>query len=166
MSLVLVGQVTSAHGIKGQVRVYPYTDHPGRFLEIEEIFLEGEEFSRKIESASVQKNMALVKISGINDRNEAERIRRTNLYIPSRNRKKLKEDEFFISDLMNLDVLDHVSHQKYGQVVDFIAQSGNDILVVKSIDGTFMIPFVKAFVKDISIEKENIYVELIEGMLP
>lgn len=159
---VLVGEITSAHGIRGMVKVYPYTDTPERFKTISRIFIEGEDGLRSVESASVQKNMALIKIEGIDTRNASEAICKKKLFIPFEDRKPLEKDQFFIDDLLGLTVYT-VDGKVIGELSDVMTQHGNDILVIRSGDKEVLIPFVKAFVR--SVDQDGIVVEPIEGML-
>ena len=159
---VLVGEITSAHGIRGMVKVYPSTDTPERLAEIERIYLGEESSLREIESSSVQKSMVLLKIEGIDDRNASERLRGVKLYIPIEDRKPLEEGQYFIEDLIDLPVYtiegDHI-----GEVSDIMTQHVNDILVIREGEREHLIPFVRAFIK--KVEEDRIVVDPIEGML-
>ncbi len=159
---VLVGEITSAHGIRGMIKVYPYTDSPERFKTIQRVFIEGEDTLREIESASVQKNMALIKIQGVDTRNASEGIVKKKLYIPFEDRKPLEKDQYFIDDLIGLRV-STVAGDVIGELTDVLTQHGNDILVISTETGQVLIPFVRAFVR--SVDDEGIVVEPIEGML-
>lgn len=166
MKKILVGQITNAHGIQGMLKVYPYTDDSERFFDLKEIYIGNESTSRAIESVSIQKKIILLKVEGIEDRNHAERLKGTNLFIDRKDRKELSEDEFFISDLTGIDVINFDTLENLGVIESILSQAGNDILVVKTENNEIMIPFVKAFIKKISIEEREIHVKLIEGMLP
>lgn len=159
---VLVGEITSAHGIRGMIKVYPHTDSPERFKTIQRVFIEGEDTLREIESASVQKNMALIKIQGVDTRNASEGIVKKKLFIPFEDRKPLEKDQYFIDDLIGLRV-STVAGDVIGELTDVLTQHGNDILVISTETGQVLIPFVKAFVR--SVDDEGIVVEPIEGML-
>ena len=159
---VLVGLITSAHGIRGMVKVYPYADSPDRFNTIQRVYIEGDDALRAVESASVQKNMALVKIQGVDTRNAAEGILKKKLFIPFEDRKPLEKDQFFIDDLIGLTV-STPSGDVIGELTDVMTQHGNDILVIDTEKGEVLIPFVKAFVR--SVDQGGIVVEPIEGML-
>lgn len=165
MNKVLVGQITSAHGIKGMVKVFPYTDEPERFLELKYVYLGDSDSKSEIESVSFQKNLVLLKLFEIEDRNQAERLKGTNIYIGIEDRKDLSQDEYFIDDLIGLSVYDSKDSKYLGEVVDFIGQIGNDILLIKTDGGEFMLPFVEAFVETVNIDEKYIKVNLIEGML-
>lgn len=160
---VLVGLITSAHGIRGMVKVYPYTDSPDRFHTIKRIYIGGEDALHTVESASIQKNMVLVKIQGVDTRNEAEGIVKKQLFIPFEDRKPLEKGQYFIDDLIGLTV-STPSGDTIGELTDVMTQHGNDILVIHTEKGEVLIPFVKAFVR--SVDAGGIVVEPIEGMLP
>ena len=158
---VLGGEITSAHGIRGFVKVYPYTDTPERLTEIRRVFLGEEEDLREVLSSSIQKNLALMQFEGIETRNQAERLRKTSVYIPLEDRRVPEDDEFFIEDLIGLPVTD-TDGRALGEVAEVLLQSANDVLVVRDADKEIMIPFVKAFVK--TVEATGITVALIGGM--
>ncbi len=159
---VLVGEITSAHGIRGMVKVYPSTDTPERLTEIERIYLGDELSLRRIESSSVQKSMVLLKIEGIDDRNASERLRGVKLYIPIEDRKPLEEGQYFIEDLLNLAVYT-IGNEYIGEVSDVMTQHVNDILVIRDGDKEHLIPFVRVFIKE--VKEDRIVVDPIEGML-
>lgn len=159
---VLVGEITSAHGIRGMVKVYPSTDTPERLTEIERIYLGDELSLRRIESSSIQKSMVLLKIEGIDDRNASERLRGVKLFIPIEDRKPLEEGQYFIEDLLNLAVYT-VGDEYIGEVSDVMTQHVNDILVIRDGDKEYLIPFVRAFIKE--VKEDRIVVDPIEGML-
>lgn len=159
---VLVGEITSAHGIKGAVKVFPLTDTPERLTEIERIFLGEEEQIRRVEMAQVQKTTVLMKIEGIDTRNASERLRKVKIYIPFEDRKPLDENQFFIDDLIGLSVWT-TSEEQIGVASDILTQHGNDILVIDDGEKNYLVPFVKAFIK--SVEEDKIVIEPIEGLL-
>ena len=79
MDIIKLGKITAPQGIRGEVRVYPYTDRPTRFSEIEAVLLQGRR--RRIENARYMKNMAVLKLEGIDDRNAAEAVRNQELLL-------------------------------------------------------------------------------------
>lgn len=159
---VLVGEITSAHGIRGAVKVYPFTDTPERFFTIQRIYIEGSDILRSVESVSIQKKMVLLKIEGIDTRNQSEILMKKKLLIPIEDRKPLEENQYFIEDLIGLSVYT-TEKKKVGELVDILTEHANDVMVVQSSNGELLIPFVKAFVRLVS--SEGIIIDPIEGML-
>ena len=92
METLRLGKITAAVGLKGEVRVYPYTDYKEKFEEIPHVLLEGER--RRIQRVRYQKNMAILKLEGIEDRSSAERCRDLELFIARADAPPLPEDRF------------------------------------------------------------------------
>ncbi|MCD1147055.1 ribosome maturation factor RimM [Peptoniphilus sp. KCTC 25270] len=165
MKKVLVGEVTSAHGIKGHVRVFPFTDDLDRFKEIKSVFLGESEDRVKVKRVGVQKNLVLLEIEGITNRNEAEKLKKVQLFILEEDRKELDEGQFFIEDLIGLEVIHFETKETLGVVKNVMEQSANDVLEIASSSGTFLVPFVKAFIEEIDLEEEKIFIHVIEGLI-
>ncbi|MCQ2552452.1 MAG: ribosome maturation factor RimM, partial [Clostridia bacterium] len=103
MSLFKLGQITSPVGIKGEVRVYPYFSDITRFSDIKTVLLDEKEC--QVLSYRIDKNMLVVKLDGITDRNAAETLRNKFLYVPKENFKN-PEGTYFVEDLIGVKVYD------------------------------------------------------------
>ena len=158
-----LGQIVNAVGLKGESKVYPYTDYKERFEELESLFIE--DAPARIERVRYQGNLAIVKFEGVNDRNAAEALKGKYLYIDREHARELEEDEYFVPDLVGLKVCS-TEGEVYGILKDVIQNTAQDVYEVeKPGGGTFMIPAVKQFVKKVDIPGGVITVELIEGMM-
>lgn len=116
-----------------------------------------------LESSRVQKNILYLKLKEINTRTEAENLKDWILSIESKKRRDLKENEYFIEDLIGFDVFDE-EMQKIGQLKDVIRGAANDVFLVSDGKTVWNIPVVKAFVLEVNQEDQFIRVHLIEGM--
>ena len=103
MDTIKLGKITAPQGIKGEVRVYPYTDELTRFSEIEAVLLAGQK--RKIQNARYMKNMAVLKLEGVDDRNMAESLRNKELLLAKEDLWEQPEDTYFIDDLVGCTVV-------------------------------------------------------------
>lgn len=160
---ITVGKITSAVGIKGELRVYPYTDVPERFSEIKTIQIEQELY--QIEKVSYRKGMVVLKVRGIEDRTAAELQRDKKLYIDKEELWEIPEDTYFVSDLLGCAVYNEDGMQ-IGILSDVIQNSAQDLYEIKTAeDKTFLIPAVKEFILDVDIAKRKIIVHLIEGLV-
>ncbi len=163
-----LGQITSAVGLKGEVKVYPYTDYKERFEELTWLYIENEKVN--IEKVRYQGDLAIIKFAGINDRNEAEAARQKYLFIDRENARKLPKDTYYIADLLGLLVLDE-NGQQVGTLVDIIQNTAQDLYEVEkpardSEKGErFLIPAVDEFIIAIDMEKRQMTVKLIEGLV-
>ncbi len=165
---LIVGKITGTQGLRGEVRVYPYTESPERFDELEHVFLD-RALTKKlvIETSRGKKNMAVLKFEGINSVEEAEKLKDMELLIDRDTQgRELDEDEHYIVDLIGKKVIDAV-HGTLGTLEDVLTHTGQDLYVVK-LEGSgkqLLIPGVKPFIESVDLESGEIHVRLIEGML-
>ena len=161
-----IGQIVNTQGLKGEVRVYPYVDDINRFDELENFYLDknfNQEF--EVERVRYKGNMVIIKIKGVDSVEMAERLKTKNHYVSRENSVDLDEDEFFIADLIGLDVFT-VAGEKVGTLKDVLQYSANDVYVVKGDnDKEYLIPSTLKFVPEINIEEKKMIIDPIKGML-
>ena len=159
--LIKIGKIVSPHGIKGQIKVYNYSRRD-RFEDISEITIDKETFN--IESITSVKNMVILKVHGIDDRNSAEALRGKDIFMDEKYLDELKEDEYLIRDLIGLDVFRDES-SSIGKVIDVLQYGPSDTYEIKLNNGKMAyIPAVKEFIKDVDLEK-GITIETIPGLI-
>lgn len=161
-----IGQIVNTHGLKGDMKVYPLTDYPERFEEIDCLYLENEGDKKlEIEKVRYQKKMVLLKIKGIDTIEEVEKLREKYLLIDENNRRQLDEDEHMISDLIGLSVyLEDLT--PVGKITDVLQYSANDVYVIKNDEGKeYLIPALKQFIPVVDIKNQKVIITPIEGML-
>ncbi|MDD2483500.1 MAG: ribosome maturation factor RimM [Eubacteriales bacterium] len=163
MEKLRLGRITSAVGLSGEVRVYPYTDYKEKFEEIDYVLLRDEKV--RIEKVRYNKNMAILKLEGMDDRSAAEKNREQDLFIFLEDAPPLPEGAYYVKDLIGLAIVDGEG-QKIGTLVDIIKNSAQDLYEVEPLDGgkRFLVPAVEEFVPEVSPEKGFIRVHLIEGL--
>lgn len=161
----LVGKIINTHGIKGNVKIYPYTDDPERFKDLDYLLV-GDEFKElKIVDMFIQKGFVYVRFEGYEDINKILDFVNSNVYIYDKDRVKLPEDRYFISDIVNMEVHD-MEGQLIGKVTDVIENLANDLFQVQKPSGkVFYLPARKEFIKEINVERKVIIIEPIEGLL-
>lgn len=161
----LVGKIINTHGIKGNVKIYPYTDDPERFRDLEYLLV-GDGFKElKIVDMFIQKGFVYVRFEGYEDINKILDFINSNVYIYDKDRVKLPEDRYFISDIVNMEVHD-MEGQLIGKVTDVIENLANDLFQVQKPDGKiFYLPARKEFIKEIDVDKKVIIIDPIEGLL-
>ncbi len=167
MSSVLIGQIVNVHGIKGEVKIYPYTDDiESLSSKLKKVYLD-EEMQKKYKiSCRIQKNMILAKLEGINTVEDAEKLRKNNVYISEEDLDELEEDSYYIKDLIGCDIIDINSNEVIG-VVEYIFNTGaNDIYEVKRPDNSKVyLPAIKQVIKKVDVKARKIYVEIMEGLI-
>ena len=166
MDLLEVGKIVNTHGLRGEVKVVPWTDYPEDFEDIEYVIVKrktGEE-QLDIESVRYQKGNVLLKFKQIKDINEAEKYKTSTLYAP-REMFDLPEGVYFIADLIGLDVVNIETGEKIGVIADVFNTGSNDIYDVKR-EGkkNLLIPVIDDVVKEIDIESGKVTVYMMEGL--
>ena len=145
------------------MKVYPYTDRPERFRELDSVWAGGKEYP--VTSVRYQKNMVLLRLEGITDRNAAEVMRGVDLTIDREHLRELDEDEYFIFDLIGLEAVDE-SGKHIGRVSDVIQNRAQDLYEIETDDGKkHLIPAVYEFIPEISLERGIMTIKPIPGLL-
>ncbi len=129
-----IGQIVNTVGLKGFVRVVPYTDDNKRFELLESVYLVDKKHYKKyeIEEVKYQKNLVLLKFKNINDINSAETLKNLYIEIDRKDAVKLPENTYFIVDLIGLDVINIDDDALLGKVEDVFSTKSNDVYVVKN----------------------------------
>lgn len=182
--LIEIGTIVSPHGIKGEVKVYTDSDFPERFEKPGKRLLKRPNektydwITLKRGYYLPGKKLYVVSFEEITDRNQAEELRQSKLFVEKRDRPQLEENEYHVDDLISLAVINQETGEKIGQVVD-IYQAGNDLLVVE-LEPTFveahfpkaskqknkvLIPFVTDIVPVVAISQRKLEVRLLPGLL-
>lgn len=161
-----VGQIVNTFGIKGQLKVKPFTDDMERFEELKTIYICKKNEMKKVEIEDVKynKQCVLLKVKGIEDLTEAEKYKGLFLKIDRKDAKKLPKDTYFIADILGLEVYTDEG-ELLGKVDDIFPTGANDVYVVKSELGKqILLPSIPEVIKEIDLEKGKVIVHLIEGL--
>ena len=159
MEKIKLGQIVTAVGIKGEVKVYPYTDIPERFEEIDSLMIESK--TAKINGVRYMKNMVILRLEGVDDRNAAERLKKVYLCVRPEDAVKPK-DSFFIFEIIGLDVYE--GDKCYGKVINVLQNSSTDLYEVKGEGESFYLPALKSVVQNISLEDGRMDVIIPDGL--
>ena len=161
-----VGVITSPHGIKGEVNVYPTTDEPDRFSQISDLFTEknGQSEKRTVEGVKFFKGMVILKLSGIDSIDDAEKMRSADLYIHRSQSSPCKEGEYFVCDLLDLDVVD-LEGQTVGTVKDVLTTGANPVIVIQKPDGKeLLLPKIPVCIREVDLENGKMTVFVMPGL--
>lgn len=162
-----VGVISSTHGIRGEVKVYPTTDDTGRFKKLKEVFAETKHGNvpLAIEQVKYFKNMVILKFRGINNINDVEKYKGCPLLVSRENAVKLAPGEYFLCDLVGLSVYEDTG-EELGKLTEIIRTGANDVYVVKTKnEKEVLIPNIKECIIEVSLEKNTMTVHLLEGLL-
>ena len=163
-----VGTITSPHGIRGDVKVYPTTDDPERFFDLETVILKkNENDSGKvcgISQVRFMKNMVLMRIEGVDDRNAAELLRGWELYVSRENALPLGENEYYVADLIGMEV--YTEKGLLGTLTDVMQTGANDVYCVQSQRyGEVLIPAIKPCIIKVDVAEGRMQVHLLPGLI-
>ena len=165
--LLKVGVITTTHGVRGEVKVFPTTDDAARFLDLDYILLDTGKELRKLEIQNVKffKNLAILKFKGIDNINDIEMYKGRELWIPREEGQELGEDEYYIADLLGLSViLEDGTH--FGTLKDVMETGANDVYVVTTDEGKeVLLPAIKECILKMDLEQEQMTVHLMKGLL-
>ncbi len=167
--LFRIGQITSAHGIRGDLKVFPVTSDPDRFLDMDHVLVarEGEEAHTKeygITKASHFKNLILLHLEGVEDRNQAEAMAGLSLWVRREDALPLEEDEYYFKDLLDCEVVDEEG-VRVGTVSDVMETGANDVLVVEDTEGKeLLLPIIEDCILEIDVEEKKIVMRWMEGL--
>lgn len=163
---VLVGKVAKPHGIRGEIKVYPYSGQQDNFLGYKEIFLAaGEDEARipyAVESSRVQGKLALLKLSGVSTRNEAELLVGSAVWLRRRDLPGLKKGEYYWSDLVGKRAVTD-GGRELGLVKGVMATAAHDILTVTDHGRDYLIPLAGEFL--VRLDENEVVLNLPPGLL-
>ena len=165
--MLRVGVITSTHGVRGEVKVFPTTDDPKRFNELKEVILDTgkEQIPLEIEQVKYFKNMVILSIEEIADRNQAELLRQAELYITRDQAAPCGENENFITDLIGLRVVDE-NKEELGKCTDVFQTGANDVYEIELLDGRkVLFPAIPSCVLDVDLEKGIMTVHVMAGLI-
>lgn len=161
-----IGQIVNTYGIKGFVKVVPYTDDNKRFEKLTKVYIEqrGKQVEAEIEEVKYSKNLVLLKLKGIATIEEAEKYKNAILKIDRNDAVELPENTYFMVDLLGLSVYTEEG-ETLGKVDDIFRTGSNDVYVVKNELGKqILLPAIESVIKQIDIKNGKIIVHLLEGL--
>ncbi len=156
------GKIVTTHGIRGEVKIMPYTDTPELLCEFDRLFIGKDKSELYIERARVAKNMVIAKIEGIDTVEAAEKFRNKILFM-HRDDLELDEDTYFIQDLIDMEVKDVDSGFVYGKITDVLQNGANDVYVIKG-DREYLVPAIPDVVISTDIDSNIMLIRPLEGL--
>ena len=165
--LLQVGVISSTHGIRGEVKVFPTTDDPDRFRKLKQVILDTgrEQKSLEIEGVKFFKQFVILKFKDIDNINDIEKYKGKSLYVTREHAVKLKKDEYFIADLIGLTVVTD-DGSVLGTLTDVITTGANDVYAVKMESGKeLLIPAIHDCILQVNDDERKMTVHLLDGLL-
>ncbi|MCR5309890.1 MAG: ribosome maturation factor RimM [Lachnospiraceae bacterium] len=165
--LLMVGVVTTTHGVRGEVKVFPTTDDADRFKKLKKVILFNEKEYKplKIQSVKRFKQFVILKLEGCDTMDDALLLKNAQLFVTREDAVKCEEDEYFIADLIGMRVTDEEG-KDLGTVDDVITTGANDVYEIKQDNGnSFLIPAIKECVLSVNVKEKKMTIHLMDGLL-
>lgn len=164
--LLKVGVITTTHGVRGEVKVFPTTDDANRFKKLKQVILdtEKEQLNLEIEQVKFFKNLVILKFKGIDNINDIEKYKGKSLYVTRENAVKLEKDEYFIADLIGMSAVTDEG-EDLGTIRDVLQTGANDVYIIKQDDGEeILVPAIKECILNVDIESGVMKLHLLDGL--
>ena len=164
--MLQVGVITTTHGVRGEVKVFPTTDDPQRFKELKNVILDDGKNKMDLEIQSVKffKNLVILKFKGIDNINDVEKYKKAGLYVSRENAVELAENEYFIADLIELSVTSDEG-EDLGVISDVLQTGANDVYVIsKKGQPDLLIPAIKECILKVDMDNRTMQVHLLPGL--
>lgn len=168
LDLFRVGVIANTHGVKGEVKIFPTTDAPERFKKLKSVILDAkrEKITFEIQSARFFKNLVIVKFKGIDNINDIEKYKGCDLYVTRENATPLNEGEYYIADLIDMNVVDE-DGKELGVLFDVMQTGANDVFVVKlkESEKELLLPNIPDCVLNVDLDARVITVHVLDGLM-
>ena len=159
---IVIGRITGAHGIKGEIEVLPITDDENRFFDLEYFIVRNKEYT--VSNVRFHKEHALIKSPEITDRTTAEHLKGNFIEVRREDAVKLEEGQYFIEDMKGMEVTDTSGTYTGVKVIDVLQTGAVDILEFEYDFGKLMIPFLNALVTEVDVESGHMTADLSEAV--
>ncbi len=164
--MLRVGVISSTHGIRGEVKVYPTTDDIERFDRLKEVMLDTGKALIPLRIAGVKyfRQFVILKFEGYDTIESIEKYKGRDLLVSRENAVPLAEGEFYICDIIGFPVVS-TQEEELGVLEDVISTGANDVFVVRTPDGKeLLLPYIDECIREISLDKKRITAFLMPGL--
>lgn len=162
-----VGVITSTHGIRGEVKVFPTTDDATRFEYLKHVVLDTgrEQLPLEIERVKYFKQFVILKFKGIDNINDIEKYKKMPLLVSREDAVELEEDEYFMADMIGLQVITD-EEESFGILKDIMETGANDVYIIDTEKyGEVLIPAIKECILDVDMEQNIMRIHLMDGLI-
>ncbi len=161
-----VGVISSTHGIRGEVKVFPTTDDPARFKKLKIVLLDtGKELTElEVQSVKFFKQFVILKFRGIDNINDIEIYKGKSLLVPREDAVELEENEYYIADLIGMEVV--TDEGEFGILRDVMETGANEVYIIDSKEhGKVLIPAIRDCILDVDVENRRMKIRLMDGLI-
>lgn len=166
--LLRVGVITTTHGIRGEVKVFPTTEDIHRFDDLDEVILQNkrEQLTLHVEHVKYFKNIVIVKFKEYNNINDVEMFRKCDLFVTRENAVPLEEGEYFICDIIGAQVKNEEDGNVIGKVKDVLETGANLVFLIESNEGKeLLFPSIPECIKKVDVEKMEVIAHVMPGLM-
>lgn len=160
-----IGKIVNTQGVRGEVRILPSTDDIKRFEKLKDITIYKNDKTQTLEIENIRyhKNFVICKFKNIDTMDDGEKLRNYVIRITDEQAIPLEEDEYFIRDLIGIEVFEN--NIKLGEIYDVILTGANDVYAVKTDDKDILIPAIKQCILNIDMKNKKMEVKLLKGLV-
>ena len=164
--LLQVGVITTTHGIRGEVKVYPTTDDPRRFEVLPSVLMDtGKELCElEIQRVKYFKQFVILKFRDVDDINEIEPYKGKSLYVARDMAVPLGENEYYIADLIGMEVFLE-DGSLFGRIKDVMETGANDVYIVQTQEKEVLIPAIKDCILQVDVQSNKMVIHLMKGLV-
>ena len=161
-----VGVISSTHGIRGEVKVFPTTDDAARFKKLKKVLLDTgkERLELEVQSVKFFKQFVILKFKGIDNINDIEKYKGKSLLVPREDAVPLGDDEYYIADLIGLEVF--AGNARFGVIKDVMETGANEVYIIDSDKhGEVLVPAIRQCILDVDVENKKMQIRLMDGLI-
>ena len=163
---IRIGVITSPHGIKGEVNVFPTTNDKEMFKTLESCYMLDKNGlqPKKVMGCKYFKKLVILQFEDVVDRNTSETLRQKELYIARDEANILGEKQYYVTDLIGCSCQDEEGND-FGVIKDYMETSASIILQIEDADGKeHLVPAIPEFLVKVDLEKKNVILHVLKGM--
>lgn len=161
-----VGVISSTHGIRGEVKVFPTTDDAARFKKLKKVLLDTgkERLELEIQSVKFFKQFVILKFRGIDNINDIEMYKGKSLFVAREDAVPLREGEYYVADLIGMEVF--TDEGRFGVLKDVMETGANEVYIIDSDEhGEVLLPAIRQCIQDVDVEKKIMKIRLLDGLI-
>lgn len=162
-----VGVISSTHGVRGEVKVFPTTDDATRFKKLKQVYLDTgkEQMLLEVQGVKFFKQFVILKFKGIDNINDIEKYKGRSLFVERKDAVPLEEDEYYIADMLGMSVYTE-DGARFGTLKDVMETGANDVYIIDSDEhGEVLVPAIKQCILSVNVEDDRMVIHLMDGLI-
>ncbi|MCR5692071.1 MAG: ribosome maturation factor RimM [Eubacterium sp.] len=166
--MLRIGVVTTTHGIRGELKVFPTTDDINRFKKTDKVILVTRQgnLTLHIEGVKFFKNLVIVKFKEFDNINQVETFRKCDLMVTREDALPLEEGEYYLCDVVGAQVFDEKDQSLIGKVTQVIETGANNVFEIETEDGrTLLFPAIPDCIKTVDTKEGKVIAHVMKGLM-